>query len=108
MSSMIKVSLDGLGQLKQIMRKFPQVLHNVRLASAEAKQKWQENAAIREAIAETERQLGAQGRVLVRPSGTEPLLRIMAEGPDEAQLREHVLRIAAIVEQELNRAERPV
>lgn len=98
----IKQSGQTLGQLKQFMRKYPQVLHNVPLASAEAKQQWQENAAIRQAIADVEKQLGSQGRVLVRPSGTEPLLRIMIEGPDEAQLHEYVRRIAAVVEQELN------
>jgi len=98
----IKQSGQTLGQLKQIMRKFPQVLHNVRLASAEAKRTWQENAAIRSIIAETEQELGSRGRVLVRPSGTEPLLRIMVEGPDEGQLHEYVQRIAAVVERELN------
>ena len=102
LSHVVRQSGQTLGQLKQIMRKFPQVLHNVPLASPDAKQRWQENAAIRQAIAEAEQQLGEQGRVLVRPSGTEPLLRIMVEGPDEAQLQAHVRRIASVVEQELN------
>ncbi len=98
----IRQSGKTLGQLKRIMRKYPQVLHNVRLKTAEAKSAWKENAAIMEAIAELEQRLGDTGRVLVRPSGTEPLLRIMAEGPDEAALRQEILRIAEIVERELN------
>jgi phosphoglucosamine mutase len=98
----IRESGKTLGQLKQVMRKFPQVLHNVRLKRAEAKTAWQQHPAIMEAIGELERRLGDAGRVLVRPSGTEPLLRIMAEGPDEAILRQHILRIAEIVDRELN------
>jgi len=98
----IRQSGKTLGQLKQVMRKFPQVLHNVRLKRAEAKTSWQQHPAIMEAIGELERRLGDAGRVLVRPSGTEPLLRIMAEGPDEALLRQHILRIAEIVDRELN------
>jgi len=96
----IKQSGRPLGELKQFMRKFPQVLHNVPV-SPEAKQQWQENAAIRQVIAEVERELGSQGRVLVRPSGTEPLLRIMVEGPDEGRLSEYVGRIAHVVQQQL-------
>jgi phosphoglucosamine mutase len=45
------------------------------------------------AISEIEKQLGAEGRVLVRWSGTEAKLRVMAEGPNDAQLREYVARM---------------
>jgi phosphoglucosamine mutase len=46
--------------------------------------------------------LADQGRVLVRPSGTEPLIRVMAEGPDRAQLEAFVDRIGKVIEEELN------
>jgi phosphoglucosamine mutase len=50
---------------------------------------------------EVERELGDQGRVLVRPSGTEPLIRVMVEGPNEAALRQYVGRIADEVRNQL-------
>jgi phosphoglucosamine mutase len=58
---------------------FPQVLLNVRLAPG---QDWKANAALARTIRDTEAELGAQGRVLVRASGTEPLLRVMVEARD--------------------------
>jgi phosphoglucosamine mutase len=58
----------------------PQVLKNVRYQ----KGKPLENAAVRSAIASAERKLGRGGRLLVRPSGTEPVIRVMAEGDDKA------------------------
>jgi phosphoglucosamine mutase len=87
-----------LSELKSIMRKYPQVLVNVRVAD---KSRFKESEAIARAIAEAEAELGDSGRVLVRPSGTESLIRVMAEGPDEAQVAAHVERIAAVVKAEL-------
>jgi len=72
----------------------PQVLKNVRFARG----KPLENRVVKEAIAAGEAQLGAQGRVLVRASGTEPLIRIMAEGDDERMVRDVVDAIALAVE----------
>jgi phosphoglucosamine mutase len=45
--------------------------------------------------------LGDEGRVLVHPSGTEPLIRVMAEGPEESIVQEYVNRIADVVRKEL-------
>lgn len=59
----------------------PQVLINVRLRLG---QDWQRNATLQAAIAQVQTQLGTQGRVLIRPSGTEPVLRIMVEARDGA------------------------
>jgi len=87
-----------LSELKTIMRKYPQVLVNVRVAD---KSKFKGNEAIARAMAEAEAKLGDSGRVLVRPSGTESLIRVMAEGPDEAEVAAHVERIAAVVKAEL-------
>ena len=87
-----------LSELKTIMRKFPQVLVNVRVAD---KSRFKDNEAIAKAVAAAEAELGDSGRVLVRPSGTESLIRVMAEGPDEAQVAAHVERIAAVVKAEL-------
>ncbi|WP_027092961.1 phosphoglucosamine mutase [Cohnella thermotolerans] len=87
-----------LSELKQIMRKYPQVLVNVRVAD---KSRYPGNQAIAEAVATAESALGDNGRVLVRPSGTEALIRVMAEGPDRAQIEEHVETIANVIRKEL-------
>jgi len=87
-----------LSELKTIMRKYPQVLVNVRVAD---KSRFKGNEAIAKAVAAAEAELGDSGRVLVRPSGTESLIRVMAEGPDEAEVAAHVERIAAVVKAEL-------
>lgn len=87
-----------LSQLKAAMRKFPQVLVNVRVTD---KSKYKGNAAIDEAIAAVERELGDNGRVLVRPSGTESLIRVMAEGPEKNQVEAYVNQIVEVVQREL-------
>jgi len=87
-----------LSELKQIMRKYPQLLVNVRVAD---KSKISSNSAIEEAIRKVETELGDNGRVLVRPSGTESLIRVMAEGPDKEQVEAYVYEIARVIEAEL-------
>ncbi|PZE19536.1 phosphoglucosamine mutase [Paenibacillus xerothermodurans] len=87
-----------LSELKKIMRKYPQKLVNVRVSD---KSKWKENAVIGDAIRKVEMELGDNGRVLVRPSGTESLIRVMAEGPDRAQVEAYVQDIAGVIEREL-------
>ncbi|AWB46091.1 phosphoglucosamine mutase [Paenibacillus sp. CAA11] len=87
-----------LSELKQLMVQYPQVLVNVRVQD---KSKYNGNTAIAEAIASVEKTLGDNGRVLVRPSGTESLIRVMAEGPDKAELERYVADIAGVVEREL-------
>ncbi|MCQ6560940.1 phosphoglucosamine mutase [Paenibacillus mendelii] len=90
-----------LSELKKLMRQFPQVLVNVRVAD---KSMYKDNAAIAAAIAEVEQELGDNGRVLVRASGTESLIRVMAEGPEKDQVEAYVARIAATVRAELGGA----
>ncbi len=87
-----------LSSLAQAMKKYPQVLRNVKVKS---KQDWEKNAAIQETIAQGENMLGGSGRILVRPSGTEPFIRVMAEGKDKTRLEKIVKTIADVIEQEL-------
>ena len=87
-----------LSELKGIMRKFPQVLVNIRVAD---KSKLKDNAVIEEAIRKVEEELGDNGRVLVRPSGTESLIRVMAEGPDKEQVEAYVHDIAKVIQEQL-------
>ena len=72
----------------------PQVLKNVRFA---APAKPLEAAAVRDCIAEAEAELAGRGRVLIRPSGTEPVIRVMAEGDDRGQVEGVVDRICEAV-----------
>jgi phosphoglucosamine mutase len=69
-----------LSELTQIMEPFPQVLQNVRTAK---KLVLDRIPGFSEKIAGLEKSLGASGRILVRPSGTEPVIRVMVEGEDE-------------------------
>jgi phosphoglucosamine mutase len=63
--------------------------------------------AVARTIAEAERTLGERGRVLVRYSGTEPLLRVMIEGEREGEIADLAEAIAAAARRELGEAERP-
>lgn len=81
-------------ELNELMTSYPQLLVNVVVKSKEG---WEENANIAAAIKAGEDELGADGRILVRPSGTEPLIRVMAEGPDQAQLEVICQKIADVV-----------
>jgi phosphoglucosamine mutase len=74
----------GLSDLAGELRVFPQVLLNVRVAE---RRRLDEIPAVAETIARVERRLAGQGRLLVRYSGTEPLLRVMLEGDDHDEIR---------------------
>ncbi|MEZ5264917.1 MAG: phosphoglucosamine mutase [Acidimicrobiales bacterium] len=85
-----------LGELAdEAMTRLPQVLRNVRLRTDAATAM----AALRDDIARVGAELGERGRVLVRPSGTEPLIRVMAEAADQAAAEEAVARLVAAAEQ---------
>ena len=72
----------------------PQILKNVKFKSGRPL----EDNQVRSRIADAEARLGATGRLVIRPSGTEPLIRVMAEAEDEVVLREVVDGIVAAVE----------
>ncbi len=74
----------SLADLLVGVRLYPQTLINVRLKPGTD---WRASAALAERRAEVDRELGASGRVLIRPSGTEPVVRVMVEAEDAAQAR---------------------
>ena len=69
----------------------------MRLTDNEAKARLASDAIINEAITRIEMSYGSRGRVLVRPSGTEPLIRVMIEGEDEARVRADAEALAALI-----------
>ena len=97
LAAALKQSGKKMSQLAHVMTRFPQLLVNIRVKS---KQGWENNAAIAAAIQAGEQELGDNGRILVRPSGTEPLIRVMAEGPVLPDLERIVATIAEVIKQE--------
>ncbi|BEP12449.1 phosphoglucosamine mutase [Acidothermaceae bacterium B102] len=83
-----------LGELAAVMTRLPQLLINVRVAD---KSKADSSAELTAAIAEAEARLGPSGRVLVRPSGTEPIVRVMVEATDQVAARDIAEGLAAVV-----------
>jgi phosphoglucosamine mutase len=88
----------ALSELAACMRRFPQVLQNVRVRRRE---NLAALAAVQREIQAAEAALAAGGRVLVRYSGTEPLVRVMIEGPDEARIRALAGNIVAAIQAEI-------
>lgn len=85
-----------LNELKQGMTKMPQTMVNVRLAE---RCDPTQDQAVQQAVADTESKLGNQGRVLLRLSGTEPLVRVMVEGEDESLVSQLANDLAGSVKQ---------
>jgi len=88
----------SLRELIQNFKKYPQLLVNVRVAN---KRGWEENAVIQEEIKRAEQELNGNGRVLVRASGTENLIRVMVEGESEDMVTQLTESIARVVESEM-------
>jgi phosphoglucosamine mutase len=88
----------SLEDVASVMRRFPQAMINVPVADREAVAT---NGTISEAVRSAEDALGSAGRVLVRPSGTEPLIRVMVEAESDEVARLHARTIAEVVTAEL-------
>lgn len=87
-----------LAQLKSEMTKFPQMMINVKLPK---RVDISQNLQINQVVAEAEKQLDGRGRVLLRPSGTEPVIRVMVEGEDSVLVNNLVNQIADVVRQQV-------
>jgi phosphoglucosamine mutase len=85
-----------LSELASVVRSYPQLLKNVRVQSRLG---WQNDADIQQAIAAGKERLGKEEWLSVRPSGTEPLIRVMAQGTDRETVESVVHDICAVVEQ---------
>ncbi len=91
----------SLSELRNQIQRYPQVLVNVEVTRLETNPI--ENARVLSAVQDAENVLGKNGRILLRRSGTEPLIRVMAEGVDENQVRQLANQIALVVKQEFTR-----
>jgi phosphoglucosamine mutase len=95
------MSRAGLS-LAELSDRIPMLPQQQRAVKARHKDQWEGDLAIQRAIRDAERRLGEAGRVLVRPSGTEPALRVMVEGPDAALVDELADAIATLAGERLN------
>jgi phosphoglucosamine mutase len=98
LAAVMKETGKPASELRKVMRRFPQVLVNVQVAD---KTRLTTSAVIADAVHEVEAELGETGRVLVRASGTEPYVRVMAEASDQETAADVVDRLVEVVTTEL-------
>ncbi|MET3197005.1 phosphoglucosamine mutase [Bacillus sp. OAE603] len=96
--NIMKETGKTLSQLAGEMKKYPQLLINVRVTD---KNEALNNERIKATIEEVEAEMNGNGRILVRPSGTEPLIRVMAEAPSAEECKLFVERIVSVVKEEV-------
>ncbi|WP_064091700.1 phosphoglucosamine mutase [Rossellomorea aquimaris] len=96
--NIMKSTGKPLSELAGEMQKFPQKLVNVRVTD---KHHVTDNTTVKQVIDKVEEEMNGNGRILVRPSGTEPLVRVMAEAPTEELCEQYVTEIANVVEKEM-------
>ncbi len=89
-----------LSELKKIMTVYPQVLINVKVSKL-GKNRCSTDKEVQFAVKNAEKELGNDGRVLLRPSGTEPVIRVMVEGKDEEKIKNLANEIAEVVKYRL-------
>ena len=99
-SKIVKEDGKTLSEQSALMTTYPQVLINVDVRN-EVKNKFMENDEIRAEIERLEKLMDGTGRVLIRPSGTQPLVRVMLEGKDEGQIRELAQGLADLIKEKL-------
>ena len=98
--SVMKETSSKLSGLAGIMKVMPQILVNAPVAE-EKKELYLDDEVIRNKIEEIENHFDGSGRVLIRPSGTEPLIRVMIEGENQAELETYAHELAKLIEDRL-------
>ncbi|EOD01887.1 phosphoglucosamine mutase [Caldisalinibacter kiritimatiensis] len=99
--SVVKETGKKLSELASIMTKLPQVLVNAKVDN-DKKNKYLEDEVIKSEIKKVEEKFHGEGRVVIRPSGTEPLVRVMIEGKDKEEITKIAKEIAELIEERLN------
>lgn len=98
-ASIIKKRGKSLSELKKVMSYWPQLLANVNVTQKEG---WEQNTKIAAEIKAAENEIGNSGRVFVRASGTEPLIRVMLEGKEQELLNKWERKLTELISEELN------
>ena len=98
--SVLKRSGKKASELANVMQVMPQVLVNARVNNAK-KNNYMDDEAVRKGIEELEREFSQDGRVLIRTSGTEPLVRVMIEGKDIEKMDKAARKLASLIEERL-------
>jgi phosphoglucosamine mutase len=98
-ASIIKKNNKPLSELKKVMNYWPQILSNVEVSQKDG---WEKNSIIASEIEAAEVEIAKSGRVFVRASGTEPLIRVMLEGKDKELLKKWENRLSKLISTELN------
>ncbi len=98
----LRVMTKRNAPLATLAAAIPLLPQQQRAVRARHKDQWEGDPTLRRAIADATARLGGAGRILVRPSGTEPALRVMVEGPDEALVRELADALATVAGERLN------
>ncbi len=98
----LRVMAARSASLAELAAEIPMLPQQQRAVTARHKDQWEGDLTLQRAIAAASARLGTAGRVLVRPSGTEPALRVMVEGPDEALVLELADSLAALAGERLN------
>jgi phosphoglucosamine mutase len=101
LATILKEDSRPASQLRDLMTSYPQVLANAHVDNAK-KHDYTQDPVIQEAISRVEEHFNGQGRVLIRPSGTEPLVRVMIEGEDQDELDAIAGELAQLIETRLN------
>ena len=94
----LKKTKKKASELASCMDSYPQVLVNVKI-TADKKGMWEKSEAVQNAIEMYKEKLGSDGRILVRESGTEPLVRVMLEGKRTGIITEYANNIAKLIEE---------
>lgn len=98
--SALKRSGKKMSEAAQVMKVYPQVLINA-VVKPENKEKYTEDSEITAMIKEIETEFASTGRVLIRPSGTEPFVRVMIEGQEELKIEQQARKLADLIEKKL-------
>lgn len=98
--SVIKETGKSLSQLATVMTQLPQVLVNAKVKNGN-KNTFMKDEVVKAEVEKLEKSFEGKGRVLIRPSGTEPLVRVMIEGQDEGEIRKLAEELAGIIENRL-------
>ncbi len=99
-TQILKKQGKKVSELAKIMEIYPQILINAKVSNGN-KHSYMENEEVACKIKELEEKMDGEGRVLIRPSGTEPLVRVMIEGKDQIQIEEMAGELAKLIEEKL-------